>query len=1051
VTHALAMPTHSTPNSIPTTESAEQVQARLLAILDASQDCIITIDHEGLITDFNASAEKTFGYPRSQALGREMAELIVPPSLRERHRAGLRRLVETGQSTGMLGRRMEVPALCSNGSEIPVELTITQIAHASGRPCFAAYLRNLSEQKRTEATLAENAAQQREARDYFEKSFNSSPAFMSIARADNGRIIAANPSFVSGSGLTLEEVINKTTEELGLWLLPQARTEFLARIRKDHAVRDFEADFRGKTKISTLLLNADILELRGIPCIFTVGIDITERRRRDLFQSVTYEIAHTWLAGDDLPTLLTKVHKIIGRLMPTKNFYVALLNPERSLITFPYFVDESGARPEPRPPTNSVTELVLQTQEPLLATFDQIVEKLTARGPFSPKPNTVPCAQWMGAPLIVDGRSVGVIALQDYHNPKAYSEEDKKLLSFVADQVAAAIQRQEIEAARARAEQQFRSIFENSLEGLYQSSPNGRFLKANPALARILGFPSADSLLHAQWAQLYVDPQRSADFLKLIDTSDEITDFESEVHRANGGTIWISQSVRVMRSADGEIDHFEGVAVNVTAQREAASALKRAKEEADAASRAKSTFLASMSHELRTPLNGILGYAQILKRDDLLNPKQRDAIGIIHSSADHLLNLINDVLDLSKIEAHKLELHPTEFDLRDFALSVTNVFIPRAQEKNLTLETVISTDLPSVVKADEQRLRQVVFNLLGNAIKFTHQGGVVFAIEQAPDPALVRISVTDSGPGIHHDDQHKLFQPFTQVGDEHQRTAGTGLGLAISSSIVNQMGGTLHHESKTGSGARFWFDLALPASLANATQPVVTARIIGYEGPRRRILVADDHPANRSLLVDLLIPLGFLVSTANDGEQAIQSATDVHTRPDLVLLDLRMPRVDGLVAAQTIRGSFASKNQPAPVLVGVSASAFHVDRQTFLAAGCADFLAKPFREDQLLGLISHHLGLAWTYAGVPSSGETQFITRAATSASETIVPPATADLEELLRLANNGDVLGVRTLAEGLSTQHPDLLPFCRQIIELAARYKMKAIRQLLARYRSVP
>ena len=500
-----------------------------------------------------------------------------------------------------------------------------------------------------------------------------------------------------------------------------------------------------------------------------------------------------------------------------------------------------------------------------------------------------------------------------------------------------------------------------------------------------------------------------------------------------------------MRDDSGRIDHFEGVAVNITAQRDAAKALQRAKDEADAASRAKSTFLASMSHELRTPLNGILGYAQILKRDDLLNSKQRDAVGVIHSSADHLLSLINDVLDLSNIEARKLELLPTTFDLADFAQAIANVFVPKALEKNLTLETVFDAELPRLVKADEQRMRQVVFNLVGNAIKFTASGGVVFALEKKEH--RVRISVRDSGPGIAVADLDKLFQPFTQVGEQSQRRGGTGLGLAISRSIVEQMGGVLICESQPGVGSVFWFELEMQEveSAVKANDP--SSKIIGYQGARRRILVADDHPANRSLLVDLLAPLGFEITTAEDGQKAIDQTIQVPIRPDLVLLDLRMPRVDGLVAAKTIQNHFKSKNENPPILVGISASAFHVDRQTFLDAGCVDFVAKPFREDQMLGLIGHYLGITWTYFGA-SSGETQFFKKPGAGATSTDpTPPSKEVLETLQRLASSGDVLGVKHLAEELGKGDSQLVPFSHMVVDLASRYKMKAIRQLLSRY----
>jgi PAS domain S-box-containing protein len=648
----------------------------------------------------------------------------------------------------------------------------------------------------------------------------------------------------------------------------------------------------------------------------------------------------------------------------------------------------------------------------------------------------------MGAPLIVEGRAFGVIAVQDYHNPHAYTEEDKRLLTFVASQAAAAVQRRQAEEALQHAERQYRSIFENALEGLYQSSPDGRFLRANPALARMLGYTSPAELLAAVndiSRQLYADPSRRTDFFRLIATSDTVTDFQSEVLRADGSRLWISESVRVVRNAAGEIDHYEGVAIDITHSHETARALRAARDAADAASRAKSQFLASMSHELRTPLNGILGYTQILQRDPFLNPKQRDGVGIIHQSAEHLLALINDVLDLARIEARKLVLHPAEFDLLEFIRAVEAVFQPRAREKNLLLETAFAPHLPPVVTGDAQRLRQVVFNLLSNAVKFTRHGGVIFSVEPAT-AGRIRFSVSDSGPGIATEEQSRLFEPFAQIGDPHQHAEGTGLGLNVSRGIVEQMGGTLQVESRAGWGSRFWFEIPLPAAAGQPVSPAtIPRRIVAYDGPRRSILVADDNPTNARLLVDLLEPLGFSVTTAADGREALDRARAA--RPDLALLDLRMPRLDGAATARALAAAFP--DQP-PKMIGVSASAFEPDREACRAAGCADFLAKPFREEQLFALLERHLGLKWRYADNDAP-------RRETHAPFPAVQhaPDPADAEILHEMAAKGDVVGVRTYAQQLATRDPRLAPFAQGVTELAARFRMKAIRQFVDRYRS--
>lgn len=882
------------------------------------------------------------------------------------------------------------------------------------------------------------AAAERESRLYFEKSFHSSPALMSIASAEDGKLLEVNPAFARGAGYTREEMLGHTTLELRLWVSADQRDEFLRRIRTARVVRDMEADFRSKSgQVRCLILNADLVELNGKPCMLTVAIDVTDRRRQERLQAATFQISRTVLAGGTLEALFAEVHAIIGGLMPAQNFYVAIVSADGGELAFPYFVDEHVVSPPARPLGNGFTEYVLASAQPQRVSGAELTALLRQRGAYQPLER--PAAQRLGAPLIAAGRALGVIALQDYQRADAYGEEELRLLNFVAEQVAVAVQRHQAEAALARAEQRYRSIFENALEGLYVTTPEGRFVSANPALARMLGYDSPVELLVAVndiQRQLYVHKERREEFFALIQRTDQVADFESEIFRRDGSTLWISESVRVVRNALGGVDHFEGVATNITVKREAARALQMAKEAADATSRAKSYFLASVSHELRTPLNGILGYTQILRRDLALSGKQREGVRVIHESADHLLALINDVLDLSKIEAGRIELHVADIELPGFAGGVERVFTPRAREKSILFETALAPELPRWVRGDEQRLRQVVFNLLSNAVKFTKAGGVVFAVEPAEGGAF-RFSVSDTGPGISPEDQVKLFEPFTQVGNQASAAAsGTGLGLAISRSLVERMGSQLRVESRPGRGSRFWFDVVLPVATDARPTVVTSRRIVGYAGPRRRVMVVDDNATNRAVLVDMLAPLGFELTEVPSGEAALAEAEK--TAPDLVLMDLRLPGgMDGLEATRRLRRTDRGR---AAKIVAVSASAYDLDRSECFAAGGDAFLAKPFREEELWAVLERELGLTWQLAEAEET--------ASPFHGEIEAPPA-AELAAIYELAAKGDVVGIRTRAQALPALDPKFGPFAQYLLDLAARFKMKAIRQFVARYMS--
>ncbi len=395
--------------------------------------------------------------------------------------------------------------------------------------------------------------------------------------------------------------------------------------------------------------------------------------------------------------------------------------------------------------------------------------------------------------------------------------------------------------------------------------------------------------------------------------------------------------------------------------------LASARDQAEAASRAKSAFLASMSHELRTPLNGVIGYAQVLQGDARLLPDQRERLRIVHQSGEHLLRMINDVLDLAKIEAGKLELRVAPLALGDLLADVIAAHAPSAAARRLAFTLDAAPDLPAWVEGDAQKLRQVLDNLVGNAIKFTARGSVkirVTALTPSPDstgaassPPLIRFCIVDTGAGISPADQARLFQPFEQAHATRANAPGTGLGLAISRALVERMGGTLALDSTAGTGSTFSFSLSLPAAAAAPTSSKSPFDVTGYEGPPRRVLIVDDHPVNRSLLVDLLQPLGFICHAHEAGLPALDALrAGQEPWPDLAILDVRMEGIDGLELTRRLR--ILAGQRPLRVLL-TSASVLTFNPADGHAAGCDDFLPKPFRTADLIAKIGGLLALKW--------------------------------------------------------------------------------------------
>jgi PAS domain S-box-containing protein len=929
----------------------------LEALFDNSPVAVVTADLEGKVVSWNPMAETLFGYAQDEAVGVDLDGLVAADdSIREEAAR------YTDQVLRDVGCRVQgtTKRTRNDGTLVDVELLALPLVLAGEKVGFCAIYHDISGLKAIEREL-------RQQKDYFEALFVNSP--VAVVTGDlNAKVSAWNPMAETLFGYSQEEAIGTNLDDL---------------VATDDSIREEAAGY------------TDLVCNMG-------RVQATAKRTRKDGSLVDVELLALplVLAGEEVG-FYAMYHDISGRkaiereLRHQKEYYEALfVNSPVAVVT----VDRHGKVISWNPAAERLfgytqDEAIDQDIDDLVARDDSIrAEAVGFTDAFRVGDQVVAFSAY---PDLVDKQ--GRLQIATSRTRKDGSLVEVELLGLpvtVAGEEIAFIaiyhdisERKAIERELRRQKEYYEALFVNSPAAVVTVDREGKVVSWNPRAEQLFGYTQDEAIgqdvddlvaredsIQAE-AVGYTDVFRGDGYIGAVEAYPDLMDDQGRLQVTTRRTCKDGSLVDVELLGLPVI--VGGEEVGVIAMYHDIGPLQEARREAEAANQAKSTFLANMSHELRTPLNAILGFAQLMDGAPNLSGEQRENLGIINRSGEHLLALINDVLEMSKIEAGQLTLREKCFDLHGLLDGLEEMFRLRAEEKGVTLSFRRAENVPSLVMADEGKLRQVLSNLLGNAVKFTQEGGValrVMAHSGELKTKVLHFEVEDTGPGIAPEELETVFDPFVQAAGGRdvmsaQSQEGTGLGLSISQQFARLMGGDISVSSELGQGSLFQFDVEIECAdqpEAEAAQPRRRVRGLAPnqtapDGGPYRLLVVEDREANRRLLVRLLEslgqpPQGFEVREAVNGLEAVEMGE--RWGPHMIWMDMRMPVMDGREATQRIK---ATPQGQSTVIVALTATAFEEDRETILLEGCDDFVRKPFRKEVIYDMLAKHLGVYFVY------------------------------------------------------------------------------------------
>jgi PAS domain S-box-containing protein len=750
-----------------------------------------------------------------------------------------------------------------------------------------------------------------------------------------------------------EDFVGKTIFKAFPFLSQIVRKEYLE-VFSTGKVHKKEEHFKiGDNNVYAFTRLIPIYEGDKVERILTIVQDITERKKSEQVRELMYTISDSVTQTKDLHELSQVIRRELGKVFDTTNFYIALYNKNKETLSLPFFIDQKDSFNE-IPAKNTLTGYMIRNNRPILMKNEQI-EELVRMGEIDDV--GTPSKIWLGVPLKIKDETIGALVVQHYENENAYSERDLEFLEFVSNQIGLSIETKkaydEIQIEKAYFEQ----LFENSPETIVLTDTEGHLIKVNSEFEKLFGFTASEAL--GKKIDELIAPenfyQEALSITKKVGKGERVV-IETIRQDKNKNKIYVSILGTPIEIGGGQVGVY-GIYRNITERKEYESNLQSAKEKAEESDKLKTAFLANMSHEIRTPMNAILGFSELLKNELITKEDRDEYISIIRNKGNELLLIINDIIDISKIEAGDVRIVPEYFSVKDFILEIFQQFSGEKNimnKKQIQFRLKIDKNKESIIFTDRSRLKQVFNNLIQNAFKFTYEGFVEIGYE-FPSESQVRFFIMDTGIGIPEDKQHIIFDRFTQVDESiSSQYGGTGLGLAISKNLIVLLGGNISVQSKPGHGSTFFVDMPMTEIPYKESKKEVIYPItdIPYGMPDlvdKLILVAEDDSSNYLFIESFLKQSNARVLWARDGIQAVElfrSNNDI----DLILIDIRMPNMNGIEATREIRRI----DNKVPV-IALTAYAFTNDREKSLEAGCNEYLSKPVRLETLIETLNKYL------------------------------------------------------------------------------------------------